>query len=203
MADRVTPSESGFVALGDEIHPPIFSATVCSIVEHGGELLMVRQLNREGEERWNFPTGWMAPIDEDGHVQLPEHSVNRNLLMETGYAASDAHLIGVSVVREHDPDGHRVGTSLRLNYLSAHPRQTSYAVTDSDINRVWAPYDAKRSRLTYFAPSTRVMRRLIAYGVPAEHLAATGFADNEPLDAADTPDAYAKNRRIELRLTDR
>jgi len=53
--------------------------------------------------------------------------------METGYAASDAHLIGVSVVREHDPDGHRVGTSLRLNYLSAHPRQTSYAVTDSDI----------------------------------------------------------------------
>ena len=75
----------------------------------------------------------MAPVDEDGHVQLPEHSVNRNLLMETGYAASDAHLIGVSVVREHGPDGHRVGTSLRLNYLSAHPRQTSYAVTDSDI----------------------------------------------------------------------
>ena len=75
----------------------------------------------------------MAPVDEDGHVQLPEHSVNRNLLMETGYAASDAQLIGVSVVREHDADGHRVGTSLRLNYLSAHPRQTSYAVNDPDI----------------------------------------------------------------------
>ena len=39
----------------------------------------------------------------------------------------------MSVVREHDADGHRVGTSLRLNYLSAHPRQTSYAVNDSDI----------------------------------------------------------------------
>jgi ADP-ribose pyrophosphatase YjhB (NUDIX family) len=114
-------------------HPAIMAATVCSIVEHGGELLMVRQLNREGEERWNFPTGWMAPLDEDGHVQLPEHSVNRNLLMETGYAASDAQLIGVSVVREHDADGHRVGTSLRLNYLSGHPRQTSYAVNDPDI----------------------------------------------------------------------
>jgi ADP-ribose pyrophosphatase YjhB (NUDIX family) len=114
-------------------HPAIMATTVCSIVEHGGELLMVRQLNREGEERWNFPTGWMAPLDEDGHVQLPEHSVNRNLLMETGYAASDAHLIGVSVVREHDADGHRIGTSLRLNYLSAHPRQTSYAVNDPDI----------------------------------------------------------------------
>jgi chemotaxis protein MotB len=48
-----------------------------------------------------------------------------------------------------------------------------------------------------------VVKLLIADGVPAEHLAATGFADNEPLDPADTPDAYAKNRRIELRLTDR
>jgi chemotaxis protein MotB len=39
--------------------------------------------------------------------------------------------------------------------------------------------------------------------VPANHLAATGFGDNQPLDTADTPEAYAKNRRIELRLTDR
>ena len=97
--------------------PNILPTTVCAVVEHGGELLMVRQLNRDGEERWNFPTGWMEPVDEDGRVQLPEHSVNRNLLVETGYAASDAHLVGISLVREHDPDGHRVGTSLRLNYV--------------------------------------------------------------------------------------
>jgi chemotaxis protein MotB len=48
-----------------------------------------------------------------------------------------------------------------------------------------------------------VVKLLIAEGVPAEHLAATGFADYQPLDSADTPEAYAKNRRIELRLTDR
>ncbi len=48
-----------------------------------------------------------------------------------------------------------------------------------------------------------VVKLLIAEGVPAAHLAATGFADNQPLDAADTPDAYARNRRIEIRLTDR
>ena len=47
------------------------------------------------------------------------------------------------------------------------------------------------------------MKLLIADGVPPEHLAATGFADYQPLDNEDTPDAYAKNRRIELRLTDR
>ena len=39
-------------------HPAIMATTVCSIVEHGGELLMVRQLNREGEERSNSPDGW-------------------------------------------------------------------------------------------------------------------------------------------------
>jgi len=53
------------------------------------------------------------------------------------------------------------------------------------------------------ARAITVVNLLIADGVPPEHLAATGFADYQPLDAADTPEAYAKNRRIELRLTDR
>jgi len=53
------------------------------------------------------------------------------------------------------------------------------------------------------ARAITVVKLLNTDGVPAEHLAATGFADNQPLDPADTPDAYARNRRIELRLTDR
>jgi len=53
------------------------------------------------------------------------------------------------------------------------------------------------------ARAITVVKLLIADGVPAEHLAATGFSDNQPLDPTDTIDAYAKNRRIELRLTDR
>jgi chemotaxis protein MotB len=52
------------------------------------------------------------------------------------------------------------------------------------------------------ARAITVVKLLIADGVAPEHLAATGFADYQPLDAADTPDAYAKNRRIELRLTE-
>ncbi len=48
-----------------------------------------------------------------------------------------------------------------------------------------------------------VVKLLVAEGVPADRLAATGFGDNQPLDAADTPEAYGKNRRIEIRLTDR
>jgi chemotaxis protein MotB len=53
------------------------------------------------------------------------------------------------------------------------------------------------------ARSLTVLKLLIADGLPADHLAATGYGDTHPLDPADTPDAYAKNRRIELRLTDR
>ena len=130
---ELTPSESGFIAAAGEEHAAVFATTVCAVVEHGGQLLMVRQHNREGDVRWNFPTGWMARLDEDGRVQLPEHVVNRNLLMETGYSAAQATLIGCCLVREHDEDGRRVGTSMRLNYLSSQPRQTSYAVNDPDI----------------------------------------------------------------------
>jgi chemotaxis protein MotB len=53
------------------------------------------------------------------------------------------------------------------------------------------------------ARAITVVKLLIDQGVPASRLAATGFGDNQPLDPADTPDAYARNRRIELRLTDR
>jgi chemotaxis protein MotB len=48
-----------------------------------------------------------------------------------------------------------------------------------------------------------VVRYLIAQGVPANHLAATAFGDTQPLAPGDTQADYAKNRRIELRLTDR
>jgi chemotaxis protein MotB len=48
-----------------------------------------------------------------------------------------------------------------------------------------------------------VVKLLIADGIPPNRLAATGFGENQPLDPANTPEAYAKNRRIELRLTDR
>jgi hypothetical protein len=48
-------------------------------------------------------------------------------------------------------------------------------VTDTDINRMWAPLDPSRTRIHYFAPSSRAQRRLRAYGVPAERIEVTGF----------------------------
>ncbi|MBV9757639.1 MAG: peptidoglycan -binding protein [Alphaproteobacteria bacterium] len=51
--------------------------------------------------------------------------------------------------------------------------------------------------------AVNVVKLLIKDGVAPSHLAATGFADFQPLATGDTPEDYAKNRRIELRLTDR
>ena len=48
-----------------------------------------------------------------------------------------------------------------------------------------------------------VVKLLVDEGIPAQRLAATGFGEYQPLDPADTAAAYARNRRIELRLTDR
>jgi glycosyltransferase involved in cell wall biosynthesis len=48
-------------------------------------------------------------------------------------------------------------------------------VTDSDVNRVWAPIAPATSKIHYFAPSGRVVRRLRSYGVPKQQIELTGF----------------------------
>ncbi len=48
-----------------------------------------------------------------------------------------------------------------------------------------------------------VVRFLAAQGVPANRLAAAGYGEFQPLDAADTDDARRKNRRIEMKITQR
>lgn len=53
------------------------------------------------------------------------------------------------------------------------------------------------------ARAISMVREMINNGIPANRMAATGFAEYHPADTADTPDAYARNRRIELKLTSR
>ncbi len=48
-----------------------------------------------------------------------------------------------------------------------------------------------------------VVKLLIADGVPPDHLAAAAFGEYQPIVPGDSPEDYAKDRRIELRLTDR
>ncbi|MCP9629131.1 peptidoglycan -binding protein [Rhodopseudomonas palustris] len=53
------------------------------------------------------------------------------------------------------------------------------------------------------ARAIAVVQYLITLGVPAQRLLAAGFAEFQPLDTANTEDAFKRNRRIELKLTER
>src|SRR5438270_4658830 len=54
-------------------------------------------------------------------------------------------------------------------------RRLHCLLTDSDVNRVWAPPDPKRSEIRYFAPTDRARRRLTSYGVPPGRIDVTGY----------------------------
>ena len=53
------------------------------------------------------------------------------------------------------------------------------------------------------ARAISVVRQLIAQGVPPSRLVAAGFGEFQPIDQGDTEEAYRRNRRIELKLTEK
>ena len=48
-----------------------------------------------------------------------------------------------------------------------------------------------------------VLQYLVSLGVPPQRLVAAGFGEFQPLDPAATEEAYRRNRRIELKLTEK
>ncbi len=57
----------------------------------------------------------------------------------------------------------------------AHSEPVYCVICDADLNRVWVASKARESRIRYFAPCGRVMRRLRQYGVPDDRIFITGF----------------------------
>ncbi len=53
------------------------------------------------------------------------------------------------------------------------------------------------------ARAISVVQYLISKGVPPQRLVAAGFGEFQPIDPGTTEDAYSRNRRIELKLTER
>ena len=53
------------------------------------------------------------------------------------------------------------------------------------------------------ARAISVVRFAVEEGIPASRIAAAGFADKQPIDPRSAEDAYRRNRRIELKLTER
>lgn len=53
------------------------------------------------------------------------------------------------------------------------------------------------------ARAVSIVKYLVVQGIPAHRLSANGFGQFRPLDAAQTPEAFTRNRRIEIQLTNR
>jgi len=53
------------------------------------------------------------------------------------------------------------------------------------------------------ARASSVVKYLVTRGVPPERLVAAGYGEFQPIDAGGSEDAFQKNRRIELKLTNR
>lgn len=53
------------------------------------------------------------------------------------------------------------------------------------------------------ARAISVVQQLIAQGVPPQRLVAAGFGEFQPIDRGDTEEAFRRNRRIELKLTEK
>ena len=59
----------------------------------------------------------------------------------------------------------------------------------------------KNNRALSTARAVSVLDALAEGGVPMSRLAAVGYGATRPIDPADSPEAYQRNRRIELRVT--
>lgn len=68
------------------------------------------------------------------------------------------------------------------------------------------PISTARFRSNWALSAARaitVVRALVANGVPPERLMAAGFGEFQPIDGGETDTAWRRNRRIELKLTQR
>ncbi|MCH2108601.1 MAG: hypothetical protein MK135_04695, partial [Polyangiaceae bacterium] len=76
-------------------------------------------------------------------------------------------------------------------------------VTDSDVNRVWAPANPRLGRITYLAPSMRVRKRLKAYGVSSDRIIMTGYPLPDELVGGLSASTLRANLRRRLVALDR
>jgi chemotaxis protein MotB len=67
------------------------------------------------------------------------------------------------------------------------------------IQTVWFPSNWELSS----ARAIAVVKYLMTRGIPAERLSAAGFAEFQPIDSRDDEIGWRRNRRIEIKFTNR
>ena len=64
-------------------------------------------------------------------------------------------------------------------------------------------YDNRGVEVTDTSAVPVFVSYLVERGVPAKRLVAAGFGEFQPIEEGDTEEVLARNRRIELKLTER
>jgi hypothetical protein len=93
-----------------------------------------------------------------------------------------------------------------INQIRAHGRRTWRRIPAAVDTKSHAMPSRGRSPSNWELSTARalsVVRYLTTEGVPPQRLAATGFGEFQPIDTGNGPASHARNRRIEMRLTDR
>jgi hypothetical protein len=118
----------------------------------------------------------------DGLTHIPRLHPFRDLSAPTRGTRTLDHLIkrglGEGIVREMRASGRPLLTTFFAPAILADLagcEGVHCVVTDSDINRIWAPMEPRSTRIHYLVPTPRAGRRLEAYGVPPSRITFTGF----------------------------
>ena len=135
----------------------------------------------------------LAPLIEQNLISVRrselwiEVEIHSDILFQTGSASLDQGarqtLALLAGVLRTTPNGVRVE-----GYTDNQPIATAQFPSN------WALSAAR---------AIAVVQALAARGVQPQHLVAAGFGEFQPLDLGTTEDAFARNRRIELKLTER
>jgi chemotaxis protein MotB len=72
----------------------------------------------------------------------------------------------------------------------------------TDVRPIFSPQFKNNWELSV-GRAISVVQYLIAKGVSPQRLVAAGFGEFQPIDPDKTEDAFTRNRRIELKLTER
>lgn len=146
------------------------------------------------------PTRWMDRMTDIPPLHSPFDLSKPNLGVKILHALAKRGLGRGMMQHLNDNNASLVTTFYAPAVIADYAKyQRNFCVvTDADINRVWVPLDASRSKVHYFAPSSRVVRRLQAYGVPKQNITLTGFP--LPLDLLGTSDLEVLRGDLARRL---
>ncbi len=109
------------------------------------------------------------------------------VLKPEGRAELDKLAAALLELDKADPAGHRLGAARRRPHRRA-PDRSAQLPSNWDLSA---------------ARAIAVVQYLISKGVSPQRLVAAGFGEFQPIDPGTTEEAYSRNRRIELKLTER